>query len=83
MADRDPIPGVTPSDPAEEGVPMRELSIEEVEPALMLANDVREEMLGAGFTEEEIVGWARAYVAETGEATTAEGLIDWIRSRER
>ncbi len=83
MAEPEPTPAVTPTEPRDVGVSSRELRTEEIEPARMLANDVREGLLAAGFSEEEVVDWARAYVVEVGEGTTADELISWIRNREQ
>ena len=74
---------VTPAEPRDVGVPERQLGTEQVEPARLLANDARDRLTAAGFSDEEVMGWARAYVAEVGEATTVEGLVAFIAERER
>jgi hypothetical protein len=78
-----PPEGIHPASPEDVGVPERELDVEQIEPARLLANDARDRLTAAGFTDEEVVEWARAYVAEVGEATTVDGLVDYIAERER
>jgi phosphoserine phosphatase len=59
-----------------------DVTIEEVEPAHMLANDARGLLRAAGFDDDDIDGWAREYVALGGVGAPAD-LVAWIRSQER
>ena len=64
------------------GLPAVELTIEEVEPAHLLANEARGELLRVGFTDDEVDGWAREFVAQFGGGS-AEDLIAWIEREEQ
>jgi hypothetical protein len=68
-------------DPRDAGLLPVELTIEEVEPAHLLANEARSELRRVGFTDDEIDGWARELVAECG-AGDAEDLMAWIAREE-
>ena len=72
---------IVPGSPHEFGVPLPELPIEKVEPAHQLASDAREELLDAGFADEQIISWADAFFADHAEGGVAE-LIAWIGERE-
>ncbi len=71
-----------PEDPRHAGLPAVELTIEEVEPAHLLANEARRELRRLGFTDDDIDGWAREFVAQFGEGS-AEELIAWIEREEQ
>lgn len=71
-----------PEDPREAGLPPVELTIEEIEPAHLLANEARSELRRVGFTDDEIDGWAREFVARCG-AGDAEDLVAWTAQQEQ
>jgi len=73
---------LTPEYPREEGVAAPSPAVEDVEPVHLLENEVRERLEADGFTDEQILRWIEAYVAEEGESD-AEGLIAFIRAREQ
>jgi len=74
---------VIAEDPAAAGVSSAPLEIEQVEPAHLLANDVRERLRGQGFDDAEIDAWADAFVEHVGESGTSDELVAWIATQER
>ncbi len=65
-----------PEDPADAGLPFVTLTIEEVEPAHLLANEARSGLRRVGFTDDEMDDWAREFVARNG-AGDADELLAW------
>jgi hypothetical protein len=72
---------LNPEDPRVAGLGPVEVPIEEVEPAHLLANEARAALRRVGFTDDEIDGWAREFVARRG-AGSADDLLAWIRLEE-
>ncbi len=73
---------LAPEDPEEAGVAEQQPDTGHIEGAHLLANEAREPLRARGFTDDQILEWAEAYIGEchTGDV---EGLLDWIRDRER
>ena len=71
-----------PQAPRDAGVPAPEPKVEDVEPVRLVENDVREQLQGEGFTEEQILKWVEAYFAEHTQGS-ADEVIAWIRKQER
>ena len=57
------------------------VSSAQTEPAHTLANDAREELRAAGFTDDEIDDWAREFAAHE-DAGDTEAFIAWIKKEE-
>lgn len=70
-----------PEDPRDAGLLPVELNLEDLEPAHLLANEAREELRTAGFTDDEVDDWARAFVAHRGAGDFGD-LVAWIRLEE-
>jgi hypothetical protein len=75
------IVDLIPEDPRDVGLPAEKLTIEEIEPAHLLANEARGDLRRLGFTDDEIDGWAREFVARRG-AGDAEELLAWTAHEE-
>ncbi len=73
--------GLDPSDPEDHGVPERSPGQMQEEPARLLANDARGELLAQGFDDEQIDSWARTYVAEEGGGNVETFLV-WVADRQ-
>jgi hypothetical protein len=71
-----------PENPRDAGLSPEELTVEEVEPAHLLANEARTELRRVGFTDDEIDDWARELVARYGAGDAAD-LLAWIAQEER
>lgn len=71
-----------PEDPRDAGLLPVELTIEEVEPAHLLANEARRELRRVGFSDDEIDAWAREFVARCG-AGDVEELLAWTARQEQ
>jgi hypothetical protein len=71
-----------PEDPRDAGLPPVDVTIEEVEPARLLANESREELRREGFTDDEIDDWVREFIARYGAGET-DDLVEWIRLQEK
>lgn len=70
-----------PEAPQDEGLVPTEPDIIDVEPVHLLANEVRDDLRGAGFDDDQIDDWARAFFAgHTGG--TREELLDWIATEQ-
>ncbi|MEZ5412182.1 MAG: hypothetical protein R2761_29390 [Acidimicrobiales bacterium] len=67
--------------PEDEGIEPAEPSIERVEPIHLLANEVRPELNEAGYSDEEIDEWARAFFGEHSEGSAHE-FVEWIARQE-
>jgi hypothetical protein len=73
---------LVPEEPRDAGLPPVEVTIEEVEPERLLANDSRDALRREGFTDDEIDDWAREFIAQHGAGET-EDLMEWIRQQEK
>ena len=71
-----------PEAPREAGVPAPEPRTEDVEPARLVENDVRERLCNEGFTDEQILKWVEAFFDSHTEGS-ADQVIDWIRQQQR
>ena len=71
-----------PEGPRDAGLPPEKLTIEEIEPAHLLANEARGDLRRLGFTDDEIDGWARDFVARQGAGVEGE-LLAWIAREEQ
>jgi hypothetical protein len=71
-----------PEDPRNEGQPVTEPRIEDVEPIHLLANEARPLLADQGFSDEQILHWAEVYFAQHHEGS-AQDLVAWIRSQQR
>jgi hypothetical protein len=80
MAGPDPN-ALEPEEPQAEGLDPAEPDIVDVEPVHLLANEVRGDLRGAGFDDEQIDGWARAYF-EQHTGGTREQFLDWIAAEQ-
>ena len=71
-----------PEAPREAGVPEPEPRVEDVEPARLVENDVRDRLQREGFSEEQILKWVEAYFDSHSEGS-ADEVIEWIKRQER
>lgn len=76
--DHDPEPG----DPEEHGVSSETPGLAQIEAAQLLANDARDELRKAGFSDDEIRHWAETYVARRGGTADLEDFLTWIEDEE-
>ena len=74
-------PNPEPSDPHEHGVPELEPDAMQLEPARLLANEVREELRDRGFEDDQIDHWAETYVAEQGPGDRQTFLF-WVEDQQ-
>ena len=74
--------GLAPESPKQAGVEPRPSRIEDVEPERMLENEVRARLEADGFTDDQILRWVEAFVAENGEGEP-DDVIAWIRAKEQ
>lgn len=81
MGDTRTDPPLTPEDPSEAGVPARSPDESRIEGAHVLASEARERLAPQGFTEEQILDWAEAFVAEEGNGDV-DMFVDWIARQE-
>ena len=65
--------------PEEVGVDERTPDFSRIEGAQLLADQARESLRGAGFTDEEIRKWAETFVAERGWGELQD-LLEWVRT---
>ena len=72
---------LVPRLPDEFDVPVRELSITDVEGARLLANEARPELCDAGFSDEAIQAWVDAFFAHRHQGSVAE-LLSWIEQQQ-
>lgn len=70
-----------PEDARDAGLLPVEVNIGQAEPAHLLANEARDELRRAGFTDDQIDGWAREFVVHCGEGDV-DALMAWIRREE-
>jgi hypothetical protein len=73
---------LVPRMPDEFGVPVRELSVTDVEGARLLANDARPDLCDAGFSDEAIQAWVDAFYAQRHQGSVRE-LLAWIAQEQR
>jgi hypothetical protein len=73
---------LVPRLPDQFGVPVRELSITDVEGARLLANEARPELCRAGFSDEAIQAWVDAFFAHRHEGSVRE-LLTWIERQQQ
>ena len=71
-----------PEDPRDAGLLPVKLTIEEVEPAHLLANEARSHLRRVGFSDDEIDDWARELIARYG-AGDVEELLAWTARQEQ
>ncbi len=72
---------LAPERPEDAGVAEERLSVEEVEPAHMLANSARSDLRRAGFSDDQIDEWARAFLNRFSAGDEQE-FLDWIAAEE-
>jgi hypothetical protein len=75
-------PDVHPADPREEGVEEKTPRAMQIEPAHLLANDVRAQLRERGFSDEQIDEWADTFIAEFGSGDATQFLA-WIEEQEQ
>lgn len=68
-----------PDSPDDYGLPPADLTEEGDELARELADAARDQLRGAGFTDEQVDAWAATYVNELG-AGSVDDLIGWMTS---
>ena len=73
----------TPAEPEEHGVPTETPELSQIEAARLLANDSRGDLVGAGFSDDQIRHWAETYVAEHGGTADPADFVAWIDANER
>jgi hypothetical protein len=75
------MPDLTPEWPEEASVTDRDVDVSHLEGAELLANEARQRLGAAGFTDEEIDAWAKAYEAaeRTGDV---DSFVAWIADQE-
>ena len=71
-----------PESPREAGVVEQEPRVEDVEPARLLENEVRDRLRAEGFDERQTLKWVEAYFASHTEGD-ADDAIAWIREQQR
>lgn len=79
--DRELARSLEPDRPEDEGLSAPEPPIEKVEPIHELANEVRPELQAAGYSDDDIDEWARAFFAEHSEGSAHE-LVEWIAQQQ-
>ncbi|MDX1658248.1 MAG: hypothetical protein R3343_05460 [Nitriliruptorales bacterium] len=70
-----------PADPAEEGVSEEDAEFSRTEGAHVLASQARESLEGEGFSEQQILDWAEAFVAEE-EGGDVEAFLSWVERQQ-
>jgi hypothetical protein len=71
-----------PEDPQDAGVDNSEPDAPRVEGAHVLAEQVGDRLRARGFTDDEILRWAKAFLSSEQSGGGTE-LLSWIRNRER
>lgn len=79
--DRELARSLEPERPEDEGLAAPEPPIEKVEPIHQLANQVRSELNEAGYRDEDIDEWARAFFEEHSEGSAHE-FVEWIAQQQ-
>ncbi len=72
---------LTPEHPQAEGIDPDYPDQTRQEGVHLLVNEVRDELHGEGFTDEQIFEWASAFAVREGGGS-AEGLLTFIREQE-
>ncbi|MCP4965013.1 MAG: hypothetical protein GY926_07240 [bacterium] len=70
-----------PKHPAETGIHNRSPDLAQLEGAHLLANEVRGFLVGCRFSDQQILEWARCYIAEEGSGDV-ESFVAWIHDCE-
>ena len=65
--------------PEEVGIDERTPDFSRIEGAQILADQARESLRRAGFTDEEIRKWAETFIAERGSGEL-DNFLDWVRT---
>lgn len=73
---------LVPEEPREAGVPQPEPDSAHIEGAELLADQAADTLGEQGFSREEILAWAEAYVAARG-AGDVDDFLAWMREQER
>jgi hypothetical protein len=73
--------GLQPESPAEAGVDVPSVPIENVETERLVENEVRARLETDGFSDEQILRWLEAYFAQHDEGEPDE-VVAWIRDQE-
>lgn len=81
FTEHDKARSLTPEDPEDEGVEVAQPPITKVEPVHLLANEARHDLRQAGFDDDQIDDWARAYFG-SHTSGSADEFIDWVWSQE-
>lgn len=81
MADHDRDPDLEPARPQEEGVPAPDPDAAHNEGAHVLANEAAPRLEHQGFSREQVLEWAEAFLAERGGGT-ADDLVEWVSHKE-
>lgn len=68
--------------PHDAGVPELHPAPAEIEGAYLLANEARAPLHECGFSDDEILEWARTYIAIEGSGDL-ESFVEWICDKER
>lgn len=71
-----------PRDPGDEGVAEQHPRPAQEEAAHQLAAQAKPTLAQHGFTDEQVIEWADAYLAEEGGAPDVDAFVEWIRIRE-
>jgi hypothetical protein len=70
-----------PEDPADAGVAERTPDDSRIEGAHVLAGQARPHLEDRGFSEDQVIRWADAFIAEHGHGDVAL-FLDWIAQQE-
>lgn len=70
-----------PEDPADAGIPERTPDDSRIEGAHVLASQARPYLEDRGFSEDQVIRWADAFIAEQGHGDVAV-FLDWIARQE-
>jgi hypothetical protein len=81
MSKGDDMQKLKPETPGEAGLAERLPGPLQVEGAELLANEARDRLRAARFTDEEIDSWAMAYIAMEHSGDVAS-FLDWIEREE-
>ena len=69
------------TEPAEEGVSEEDAGFSRTEGAHVLASEAREELEDEGFTEQQILDWAEAFLREE-EGGDVDAFLVWIEQQQ-
>lgn len=82
MVDSEFASGLKPEDPSEAGVASGDLDVSHLEGAHLLADEAEHRLRALGFTDDQILSWAEAYIRAEGSGDVDE-LVAWIAEQER